>query len=303
MVLEASKVSVTFSAGLLGRNKIRALDDFSVTIEQGDIFGLLGPNGSGKSTAMYCFLGLIRPQKGSVSLLGCQPEQGSPVFDRVGYVPEEPHYHQYLTVEEMSVYYCALYSHQVTHLEIDEAIERAGLSEFRKLRVDKCSKGMKQKLGLLLCTLGHPEIVFLDEPTRGLDPLAVKQFRDIILEMNRQGTTFVINSHVLSEVELICSRVAIMNRGRVVRQDDLSRIIQTDMEHYTVEFEAVENPPPFLLSPEVRQGRTQGRIASVDLQEFLQWSSSQNLKLYECSLTRMNLEEAFFKTLEGASGD
>jgi ABC-2 type transport system ATP-binding protein len=296
-MIEAREVSVLFKRGFLKR-VIRALDGFSIHIQKGDVFGLVGPNGAGKSTAMYTFLGLIKPDRGEVRLFGERPEPGSGIYNKIAYVPEDPQYHLYLTVEEAVRYYAALYRDPVPESRIQEAIRRMGLSEFKDLRLSKCSKGMKQKAGLATCLLNDPELVFLDEPTRGLDPVTVRDFRDIILEMNKKGTTFVINSHVLSEVEMICNRVAIMDRGRVVVQDEMAHLLTYDLENYSVELDVPDSVPAFLKETKREEGRLRGEIPAKSLHEFLGFVEGRNLKLYECSLKKATLEEAFFKTIQ-----
>jgi ABC-2 type transport system ATP-binding protein len=296
----ADNVTVIFKRGFLKR-KILALNGFSIHIRRGDVFGLVGPNGAGKSTAMYTFLGLIKPDRGEVRLFGERPEPGSTIYNQIAYVPEDPHYHLYLTVEEAVRYYAALYSDPVPESRIQGAIARMGLGEFRDLRLEKCSKGMKQKAGLAICLISDPELVFLDEPTRGLDPITVKDFRDIILEMNKKGTTFVINSHVLSEVEMICNRVAIMDRGKVVVQDEMAHLLKYDQEVYEVDLALTDAPPPFLTVKQQGEGRLKGEVPGASLRDFLRFIEERNLKLYECSLKKATLEEAFFKTIRKGS--
>jgi ABC-2 type transport system ATP-binding protein len=299
-MLRADDVQVTFSRGGFGRQKIRALAGFSLEVTQGDIFGLLGPNGAGKSTAMYCFLGLIRPDSGHVTLMGQRPEQGCPAFDRIAYLPEEPHYHAFLTVDEMIRYYCSLHDKTIPTDEVEAAMERTGVSEFRNVRMEKCSKGMKQQAGLLLCYVTHPDLVFLDEPTRGLDPVAVRRFREILLAMNGRGTTFLINSHVLSEVEQLCNRVAIMNRGRVVTQDTVANLLVAHAEAYTAETSEFAEAPDFVSLLEKTPGRIRCRFSRDRLQEFLGFLREQGLTLLDCRLDRLSLEEAFLQKIEEA---
>lgn len=302
-MITASDVHVHFKRGVR-RRVIRALDGFSLSINRGDVFGLLGPNGAGKSTAMYCFLGLIRPNSGEVRLCGEVPVPGKPLFDRIAYLPEEPHYHQYLTVEEALRYYTRLHSGKVPDARLNEVIGQLGLGEFKDLRLDKCSKGMKQKLGIATCMVTRPELVFLDEPTRGLDPVIVKEFRDIILEMNMQGTTFVINSHVLSEVEMVCNRVAIMDHGRVIAQDTMARLLKIDHDTYVVEFTwpgAVSGLPDYLVAAPPLDGVVRGTIPAARLQEFMRFAGEGGAKIISCGLKRLNLEEAFFNILKGGA--
>ena len=302
-MITAEQVQVIFKQGSF-KPAIRALDGFSLSIEKGDVFGLLGPNGAGKSTAMYCFLGLIKPDRGHVTIWGQNPDPGSAMYEKIAYVPEEPQYHLDLTVAEAVRYYAALYNRHVPQPRINEAIERVGLGGFRDLRLEKCSKGMKQKAGLAVCLLNDPELVFLDEPTRGLDPVAVKEFRDIILAMNKQGTTFVINSHILSEVEMVCNRVAIMDRGRVVVDDRMQHLLKYDLENYTVETDVPSQIPAYVLEPAAEGGRMKGIVPAGSIGDFLAMVRDQNLKLYECSLKKLTLEEAFFSILrEGTKNE
>ena len=298
MMLSAENISVRFSRGVF-RKKITALNNFSLSVQQGDIFALLGPNGAGKSTAMYCFLGLVRPDNGAISVLGMRPAPGAAMFRDIAYLPEEPHYHLYLTVEEAVTYYARLRGEGITGLRVRKAIERVGLAEFRDLRLSKCSKGMKQKVGIASCLISSPALVFLDEPTRGLDPIMVKEFRDILIEMNRNGATIVLNSHVLSEIEMICNRAAIMDRGSVVAQDDMNRLRGMDLDAYQVEFEALEPLPDYVTISLRTPTTVKGEIPADRLTAFIQHVDSSGKKLYECTLKRQSLEDSFFRILKG----
>ncbi len=300
MILHAENILVNFKRGAF-RKKIKALDGFSLSVQKGDVFALLGPNGAGKSTAMYCFLGLIRPNNGYISVLGKRPELGSDLFGRIAYLPEDPHYHLYLTVEEAVTYYARLYGNGLDNRRVRMVLERVGMAEFRDLRLSKCSKGMKQKVGIAQCLLNEPELIFLDEPTRGLDPIAVKELRDILSEMNKKGTTIVLNSHVLSEIEMICNRAAIMNQGKVIAQDEMNRLRGMGLETYQVEFEQLD-PIPDYVNIIVKSPTTiKGEIPAEKLMDFVQLVYSSGHKLYECSLKKMSLEDSFFNILKGGA--
>jgi ABC-2 type transport system ATP-binding protein len=296
-MINADNITVVFKKGGFGK-KLMALDGFSLSVREGDIFALLGPNGAGKSTAMYCFLGLIQPDKGSVTVCGERPVPGAAMFHDVAYLPEEPHYHLYLTVREAVAYYAALYGEGNQNWRVDEAIERVGLKEHSDLRLSKCSKGMKQKVGIAQCLINTPRLVFLDEPTRGLDPVTVRDFREIILDMNRKGATIVINSHVLSEIETVCSRVAIMDKGRVIRLDDMNNLRSLDQETYRVEFSPVPKLPDYVTRLSGNAETVKGEIPAACFGEFIRFTEAAGAKIYECSLKRATLEDAFFETLE-----
>lgn len=297
-MITADNVTVEFRKGKVGR-KLKALDGFSLAVREGDIFALLGPNGAGKSTAMYSFLGLIQPDRGSVTVCGERPIPGADLFRDVAYLPEEPHYHLYLTVREAVSYYAALYGNGVSRKTVDEAIERVGLTPHHDLRLSKCSKGMKQKVGIAQCLIGTPRLLFLDEPTRGLDPVTVRDFREIILDMNRKGATIVINSHVLAEIETVCNRIAIMEKGRVVRVDDLNNLRRLDSETYGVEFGKGGDIPSYVTVLTTNGETVRGEIPAGALGEFVRFTETAGVKIYECSLKKVSLEDAFFAVLDG----
>ena len=298
-MIEATDVDVVFKTGSLGRSKIRALDGFNLEVKQGDVFALLGPNGAGKSTAMYCFLGLIRPNRGSISVLGQRPSAGCPPFQRIAYLPEEPHYHLYLSVEEAVTYYGNLYVGGVTRSRVDEVIDLVGLTPHRSLRLAKCSKGMRQKAGIAACLLREVDLMFLDEPTRGLDPVMVRSFRNILQELNANGTTIVINSHVLSEIELLCNRVAIIDSGKVLAQEDLGNLLKTDLDWFAVEIEAPAEVPDFLVEARRIDTNLHAKVRADQLGAFLAFTKEQQLEVYSCAHKRLTLEEAFVSVLDG----
>ncbi len=298
MMVSAENVSVKFRKGLF-KGTIRALDSFTLDVREGDIFALLGPNGAGKSTAMYCFLGLVRPDTGTVSIFGRTPEPGSDLFHDIAYLPEEPHYHQYLTVQEAVRYYARLQG--ISGLPVARAIDRVGLGEFKDLLLSKCSKGMKQKVGIAQCLINNPRLVFLDEPTRGLDPVAVKEFRDVLVELNKNGATIVLNSHVLSEIEMICNRAAIMNKGKVVAQDEMARLRGTSLETYRVECAPFDPLPDYLKVLVRTPTSVKGEIPAERLDEFMRLMTVPGRKLIECTLKRATLEDSFFSILKGGA--
>jgi ABC-2 type transport system ATP-binding protein len=298
-MIVAEDIHVHFRRGLLG-DPIRALDGLSLEVHEGDCFALVGQNGAGKSTAMYCFLGLIRPKSGRVRLMGAPPEPGSGAFARVGYLPEEPHYDLYLTVKEAVRYYASLYRVPVAEKSIYDVLERLDLAQFANLPLQKCSKGMKQKVGIAQCLIGEARLLFLDEPTRGLDPIVVVAFREILRDLNRRGVTIVINTHILSEVEMLANRVAIIHRGRAIAQDSLENLVRADRDWYEVAFETAGGFPPFIERPERRGGSVCGAIPASVLGDFMQFVQSSGVRLIECSLRRATLEEAFMRILKGA---
>ena len=297
-MIVAENLHMHFRRGVL-RKQVKALNGLSLDVREGDFFALVGQNGAGKSTAMYCLLGLLKPTSGKVTVMGQTPELGSPLYRSVAYLPEEPHYHLYLTVEEATRYYASLYGRRIPTKTISDTLEKLGLAEFKDLRLSKCSKGMKQKVGIAQCMLQEARLLFLDEPTRGLDPLVVREFREALREIHQRGATIVMNSHVLSEIEMLANRVAIMERGRVVVQDELHNLLTLDKELYTVTFEANGSMPDYVTSVERVGNFAKGTIPKERLYDFMEFSRNAGLQLQECSLKKISLEDSFFKIIKG----
>ncbi len=291
-MIEAENIAVWFRKGRFGK-KLEALDDFSLVVEPGEVLALLGPNGAGKSTAMYCFLGLIQPDRGRVSVLGQRPIPGSDLFRKIAYLPEEPHYHDYLSVREAVAYYAALHGAGLSERSVDNLIDRVGLTEHRDLRVSKCSKGMKQKVGIAQCLLTCPEIVFLDEPTRGLDPIMVRELREAVQDLKRGGATIVINSHVLSEIETVCTHAAVIKQGKLVRKDRLDDLRAVDTETYRVVFSAPATIPEYVAGLHAEGDLVAGEIPAAMFWEFTRHLERSGVALHESSLKRSSLEDAF----------
>jgi ABC-2 type transport system ATP-binding protein len=298
-VIVAENVHMCFRRGLF-RRRLQALNGISLEVREGDFFALVGQNGAGKSTAMYCFLGLLKPTSGKVEVMGKAPDLGSRLYECVAYLPEEPHYHLYLTVEEATRYYASLYGKRVPKSTINNILDRLGLAQFRDLPLAKCSKGMKQKVGIAQCLIHETRLLFLDEPTRGLDPLLVREFREALREIHQRGTTVVMNSHVLSEIEMLANRVAIIDHGKVVAQDELRKFLTLDGEVYRVAFEEASGTmPPYITAVERSGNLVKANIPKGKLYDFMDYTRSCDLHVHECSLKKNSLEDSFFKIIKG----
>lgn len=301
MIVEAEALTVRYRRGLR-RKPFFALDGLSLQVREGDFFALLGQNGAGKSTAMHCLLGLLRPSGGAVRIWGRAPSPGSDLFARIGYLPEEPRYHDYLTVEEAVTYYARLSGLRTPQPFVTTLLDRLGLEEARRLAIRKCSKGMKQKVGIAQCLVHSPQLLLLDEPMRGLDPITVHTFRDMLVELNRNGVTIVMNSHLLAEVELVANRIAIIDRGKLLVQDDVSAIVAAASERYAVEVEGAEDTPPHLSDVVTASGRLRATLAAADLFPFLDYARAKNLRIVSCALDKQTLEQRFVAILGKAGG-
>jgi len=208
---------------------INALAGLTMTIPRGDIFGFLGPNGAGKTTAVKLLLGLTPPTSGDAEVLGA-PIGDRDALRRVGYLPELFRYQSWLTAREVLALHCELagIDRAAWQREIEDALAVVGLSDRGSGRIGTFSKGMQQRLGLGVALLGTPDLVVLDEPTSALDPVGRHDVREIIRGLGERGTTVFLNSHLLSEVEQVCHRVAIVDHGRVVAQGTLDELLGGD---------------------------------------------------------------------------
>jgi ABC-2 type transport system ATP-binding protein len=203
-----------------------ALRDLSLTVGRGEVFGFLGPNGAGKTTTVKILLGLVRPSGGEALLLG-RPAGDPEARRRVGYLPENFRFHDWMTGRELLDFHGRLAGMAPAwrRQRADEVIELVGLAGRGDDRIRGYSKGMTQRIGLAQALMARPELVILDEPTSALDPLGRREVRDLIRGLKAEGTTVFLNSHLLGEVEMVCDRVAIVDRGRVLRSgrlDDLA---------------------------------------------------------------------------------
>ncbi|GGJ38317.1 ABC transporter ATP-binding protein [Deinococcus roseus] len=208
-----------------------AVQDISFSVGQGEVFGFLGPNGAGKTTTIKMLLGLTSPTKGSATLLG-HPISDVEVKRQVGFLPELFRFHDWLSGKDLLRWHgrlCGMTDQQLDQ-RIPEVLDQVGLSPHGDRKVKGYSKGMQQRVGLAQAILHKPRIVFLDEPTSALDPLGRRQVRNIIHHLQEQGTTVFLNSHLLSEVELTCDRVCIVQNGQVLRTGTLQELLKGTLE-------------------------------------------------------------------------
>src|SRR5947207_2977343 len=199
-----------------GRDKVRALDDLNLTIHRGEVFGLLGPNGSGKSTTIKLLLRLIFPTRGSASVLG-EAAGSSRINEKIGFLPEESYLYRFLNGEETLYFYGRLFKIPRDQLKrrVPELLDIVGLdSKARKRKLREYSKGMARRIGLAQALINNPDLILLDEPTTGLDPIGTREMKDLILSLKQQGKTVLLCSHLLADVQDVCDRIIILFRGR-----------------------------------------------------------------------------------------
>ena len=207
------------------RREVRALQNLTFAVEPGSIFGLLGPNGAGKTTLVKIALTIAHPDRGEVRLLG-ESIQDRSVLRRIGYLPENPRFPNHLTAWQVLRFYGSLSGVDMKRVNANAAkwLERLDLMQWRDVRVSGFSKGMNERLALAQALIHDPELIFLDEPTDGLDPVGRKEVRAICRELAGQGKTIFINSHILAEIELICDRIALMKSGEIIEQGTIAEL-------------------------------------------------------------------------------
>jgi len=278
-----------------------AVAGLTLTVERGEVFGFLGPNGAGKTTSVKMMLGLARPSAGAAYLLGAPPGDWR-IRRKVGFLPEDFRFHEWLRADEFLDVHGQLYGMSRTERQarIPELLKLVGLTEDARRKLGQFSKGMLQRVGLAQALLNRPELLFLDEPTSGLDPLGRRLVRDIIRQQRQQGVSVFLNSHLLSEVEVTCDRVAFINHGQVVQVADLRTMVEGDTE---VELRVGQVTPALLegLSQFGHDAHADGDKVTLFVQgeeqlpAMARWLLGQGIDLYALTPRRLSLEEMFVR--------
>lgn len=230
IVIETKNLSKVYR-DFWGRQKVRALKALDLEVQKGEIFGLLGPNGSGKSTTMKLLLGLLFPSGGQALVLG---KEASNVEknERIGYLPEESYLYKFLNAEETLDFYGRLFDMpaNVRRDRVKSLIERVGLTGARRRQLKEYSKGMTRRIGLAQALINDPDLILLDEPTSGLDPLGVDEMKKMIIELKEQGKTVVMCSHLLTDVQSVCDRIAILHQGELKELGRVDSLLEVSNE-------------------------------------------------------------------------
>ncbi len=281
-----------------------AVQDLSLAVPRGEVFGFLGPNGAGKTTSVKMLMGLTRPTSGAARVLGMPPDDLR-AKARVGFLPELFRFHDWLTAEEFLDFHGQLYGMpaQERRRRIPEVLELVGLRGEAKYRIGTFSKGMQQRIGIGQAILNDPDLVLLDEPTSALDPIGRRDVRDLIRYLKSEGRTVFLNSHLLSEIELVCDRVAIIDHGRVIAtgglRDLLAKGNEVEVEATGVGQEAIHALSALGGPVDVADGRLTVRVrereAVPSVAEIL---VRHGARIYSIS-RRGSLEDLFIRVVEG----
>src|SRR6476659_5391293 len=232
--IEILGLEKTYAVGFWRNRPKQALKPLILSIEEGETFGFLGPNGAGKTTTLKLLMGLIRPTSGQARILGMQIDDLR-VKAQIGFLPEQPYFYDYLTARELLSYYGQLSGMPANGLgaKIEAMLARVGLPDAANTQLRKFSKGMLQRVGIAQAILHEPKVVFLDEPMSGLDPMGRREVRDLIEQLKHEGKTVFFSTHILSDAEALCDRVAILNQGTlrgVGAVEELTRGISAQIE-------------------------------------------------------------------------
>lgn len=299
-VVEIHELNKTYRTGFWLNQKVTSLKPCTLSVLQGETFGLLGPNGAGKTTLLKILLGITRPSGGRGLLLG-HPLGDRSVKQRVGYLPENPYFYDYLTGWEMLQFTAGLFQipPSVQQKRIAELLDLVGLAQSaaKGKQLRRYSKGMLQRVGMAQALINDPDVVFLDEPMSGLDPLGRYQIREIIQSLKAQGKTIFFNSHILSDVERLCDRIAILAQGDLLCIGSLQNLLGS-AQTYSVK---VRGGNPDVLKNRVsdlkfEDGTWQGHLMG-NPQDFIASLNLMGAQLIAMELSRSSLEEFFVEQL------
>jgi ABC-2 type transport system ATP-binding protein len=242
-IIEIENLTKDYEVGFWKKKKVRALDSLTLNVERGQIFGFLGGNGAGKTTTIKILMSLIFPSEGTAKILG-SPISDVKMHDKIGYCPENPYFYDYLSARELMMYFGELFGMEKAESKrkTEELLTKVGLDEkdwSKQLR--KFSKGMLQRVGLAQSLINSPEIVFMDEPMSGLDPIGRREIRELIAELRENGTTVFMSTHILSDIEALCDRVAIMRKGKLAATGKLDELLATESQQFEINVKGISS--------------------------------------------------------------
>ena len=306
-IVEIENLTKDYEVGFWKKKKVRALDSLTLNVEGGQIFGFLGGNGAGKTTTIKILMSLIFPSEGKARILG-EDISNVKMHARIGYCPENPYFYDYLTASELMNYFGELFGLDAAKRKrkTEELLTKVGLEEKdwnKQLR--KFSKGMLQRVGLAQCLINEPEIVFLDEPMSGLDPIGRREIRELIAELRTQGTTVFMSTHILSDIEALCDNVAILRGGKLAATGKLDDLLTQSGEQQSFEIN-VKGVSGKNLASDVSlisgasisakpNGANIQVLDETDIDKILQITREKGGKLVSVQPVKQSLEELFVK--------
>lgn len=295
--IEIEGLTKDYATGFWRMRPRRALDNLTFSVESGEVCGFLGPNGAGKTTTLKLLMGLIFPTAGSARILGHSIDDVA-MHRQIGYLPEQPHFYDYLTGRELLDYFARFfdYAPRERRDRVARFLELVGLSMAGDLPLRKYSKGMLQRIGLAQAILHDPPVLFLDEPMSGLDPVGRREVRDIILELKRQGRTILFSTHILSDAEMLCDRLAVLVGGKLQGTGSPESIVPIEVQGMEILFDLPEGqaPPQALASAATRTGnRYRVRVPAAELYTAIDTLRGAGAAILSVTQLKPTLEDFF----------
>ncbi|HEY8120269.1 MAG TPA: ABC transporter ATP-binding protein [Myxococcota bacterium] len=304
-IVRVAGLAKDFRTGL-GLRKTRVLHGIDFEVKAGEIFGFIGPNGAGKTTTLKILMGLIRASEGEAQILGHDVRETA-FREHIGFAPESPYFYDFLTGAEILDFYARLCAvPRARRVErVREVLALVGLAGAADARLRTYSKGMLQRIGIAQAIVHDPSVVFLDEPMSGLDPVGRKEIRDLVVRLNADGKTIFMNTHILSDVETICDRVAIIVQGRIAYQGVLDNALAAGERKFDVTLSSLS--PEFAEEAEARfeaelSGRADRitlRVADKHMSELVQGALAHGAAIEEVAPVRLGLEALFLEAVAG----
>lgn len=302
-VIKIEDLKKEYSSKSFSKKKILALDGVSFDVGEGEIFGLLGPNGAGKTTLIKILLGITFPTSGGGKLFE-KDLRDVKIKTRIGYLPENHSFPGYFSGEQVLHHFGKLSGMNSDDVKrrSEDYLDLVGLKEWKKIKIRKYSKGMMQRIGLAQAMINNPDLIFLDEPTDGVDPIGRKEIRDVLLDLKSQGKTIFLNSHLLSETELICDRVAILNKGKLIKEGRVDDITSTDSFAFATS-ELDDEVYNSLLNnyKAVIQSKNYFLVPASNLEEVnkvIDFLRSKNVMIQSVQKEKITLESKFINLIE-----
>jgi ABC-2 type transport system ATP-binding protein len=302
-VLAFDGVTKVFRSSIRGRH-LYTLGPVDLSIEQGEVFGYLGPNAAGKTTTIKLAMGLIKPTSGKIEIFGASASSTG-ARKRVGFLPEQPYFYQHLTARELLEFYGGLFGvpWQASRRRADELLDLVGLRAARDMAVSKFSRGMLQRIGLAQAIVNDPDLVILDEPLTGLDPVGRRDIRDLILGLKARGKTVFFSSHILQDVEMICDRVGILVEGKVLRVASVAEVLAKSVRWVEVEVSGLSKEAAQRLGLEDVQAAGEKAVVKVaegtDLNAVIGRLIAAGATIASVMPMRLTLEDYFLSEIEG----
>ncbi|MBI5870512.1 MAG: ABC transporter ATP-binding protein [Actinobacteria bacterium] len=287
-----------------GADEVKAVEALELTVGQGEVFGFLGPNGAGKTTTVQMLMQIIFPTSGSGMLLG-RPLGDISAREKIGYLPELFQFHEFLRADEFLDFHARLYGIPSDRRasRVAAVLEQVGLAESAKSKIRTFSKGMLQRIGIGQAIINEPELLFLDEPTSALDPMGRRDVRDLILDLRDAGTTVFLNSHLLSEVEMTCTQIGILNKGKLIRVGDMESMVKptlcVDIRVDGLPDETLEKIRDLVASVEIDGDEMKVMVRDEDQVKMLaRMIMDSGAELRQFTPRRQQLEEVFLQSIE-----